>query len=289
MTSTINTQTRLCAVIGDPVAHSLSPAMHNAAFAAAGLNYVYLAFAVHNLAECMAGMRALQGFRGMSVTIPHKVAVMDYLDHIDPLARKVGCVNTVINAEGTLTGAITDGLGTLRAFENAAVSLDDKEILFAGTGGAARAVAFAIVEQHRPRGLHILGRTPSRLEQLVNDLRAATDIPIQSGTLATDLTPAIAASDIIIQATPIGMHGHAETESIIPADMLRPEQVVFDMVYRPMKTQLIKDAEAAGCVSILGLEMLLHQAVLQFELWTGQKAPETVMRHALIEALQEHS
>ncbi|MCK5860942.1 MAG: shikimate dehydrogenase [Candidatus Hydrogenedentes bacterium] len=282
----MNTQTQLCAVIGNPVAHSLSPVMHNAAFSAAGVNYAYLAFAVHDLAGCMAGMRALKGFRGLSVTIPHKVNVMEYLDEVDVLAQKVGCVNTVINNDGRLIGAITDGLGTLRAFEQASVSLKDKTILFVGTGGAARAVAFAMTDTCSPRELRILGRTPSRMQTLVDDLTAGSNVPIRGGSLQDDLPQAVAASDIIIQATPIGMHGHAAGESAVPAGLFRPEHIVFDMVYRPMKTQFIKDAEAVGCVSILGLEMLLNQAILQFELWTEQSAPEEVMRNALVKALQ---
>lgn len=284
----IDTHTQLCAVIGNPVAHSLSPALHNAAFTATGLNYAYLAFAVEDLAGCMAGMRALKGFRGLSVTIPHKIKIMEYLDEVDALAQKVGCVNTVINKDGCLHGTITDGLGTLRAFEQASVSLDDKAILFVGTGGAARAVAFAMTDLCRPRELRILGRTPSRMQTLVDDVSASTDIPIHGGWLEGDLREAVAASDVIIQATPIGMHGHAEGESAVPADLLHPEHIVFDMVYRPMKTQFIKNAGAVGCVSILGLEMLLNQAALQFELWTEHSAPEAIMRKSLIEALQEN-
>ncbi|HDP35311.1 MAG TPA: shikimate dehydrogenase [Candidatus Hydrogenedentes bacterium] len=288
MTNSINTSTQLCAVIGNPVAHSLSPAMHNAAFAAAGLNYVYLAFAVGDLAGCMAGMRAMDGFRGLSVTIPHKVAVMEHLDAIDALAKRVGCVNTVVNEKGRLLGTITDGLGTLRAFEQASVSLENKRVLFVGTGGAARAVAFAMLDACRPQTVRILGRTPARMQRLVADLGAFSEIPITGGSLARDLAQAVAESDVIIQATPLGMHGHAEGECPVPRELLRPEHIIFDMVYRPMKTQLIRYAEEVGCVSILGLEMLLNQAVLQFDLWTGAPAPVQVMRQTLIEALQEN-
>lgn len=281
----INADTRLCAVIGNPVAHSLSPAMHNAAFRACELNYVYLAFQVGDVAGALAGMRALAGFRGLSVTIPHKVAIMPHLDEIEPLARQVGSVNTVVNESGRLVGAITDGLGTLRAFERAGITLDDKQILFLGTGGAARAVAFAVAQACRPRGIRILGRTEARMRQLTADLCAATKCPIRPGMLASDLRESVAECDVIIQATPVGMYGHAEDESVVPAEWLRPEQVVFDMVYRPMRTRLIQDAEHVGCATILGLEMLLFQAVLQFEMWTGLAAPEDVMRKALTAAL----
>ncbi len=281
----MNAETRLCAVIGNPVAHSLSPIMHNAAFAACELNYVYLAFQVSDVGGAMAGMRALNGFRGMSVTIPHKVPIMRYLDEIHPLAEKVGCVNTIVNESGRLIGAITDGLGTLRAFECAGIDLNEKRILFLGTGGAARAVAFAMADACRPRHIQILGRTESRMLHLVDDLSAASACEIRPGLLANNLHGAVSKCDVIIQATPVGMHGHAEEERIVPAELLRPDHIVFDMVYRPMKTRLLKDAEAIGCATVPGLEMLLYQAVLQFELWTGHAAPETVMRSALIAAL----
>ncbi|MGI6137957.1 MAG: shikimate dehydrogenase [Candidatus Hydrogenedentales bacterium] len=281
----IDTSTQLCAVIGNPVGHSLSPAIHNAAFQAKGLNYVYLAFAVDALAECMAGMRALPGFRGMSVTIPHKIAIMKYMDEITPLAQKVGCVNTVIHEKGRLVGTITDGLGTLRAFERAGVSLDGKSILFAGTGGAARAVAFALAETCTPKKLIILGRTPSRIEKLANDLRALNRVTIEEGNFENMAAQRAAEAEIIIHATPAGMYGHSEGDSIIPRSWLHSGQVVFDMVYRPKETQLLQDAQEAGCQIILGLEMLLYQAALQFELWTACEAPETVMRQALLHAL----
>lgn len=285
----INAQTQLCAVIGNPVAHSLSPAMHNAAFQATGLNYVYLAFAVSELEGCMAGMRALAGFRGMSVTIPHKIDIMKHLDEIAPLARKVGCVNTVVNLGDRLVGTITDGLGTLRAFDRAGVSLDGKSVLFAGTGGAVRAVAFALAGSCSPRRILILGRTPARLEKLVHDLKQLDQVPVK-GAGFDEMTPEVAnACDVIIHGTPMGMYGHAEGESAVPREWLRPGQVVFDMVYRPKATRLLQDAEAAGCTIIPGLEMLLYQAALQFELWTEQEAPEEVMRNALVQALQPGS
>ena len=278
--------TRLCAVIGNPVAHSLSPAMHNAAFREAGLNFVYLAFKVVHLEGCMTGMRALNGFRGLSVTIPHKVDIMQYLDEVTPLARKVGCVNTITNEEGRLLGAITDGTGTLRAFEHAGVSLKDKSVLFAGTGGAARAVAFAMADSRLPREILILGRTPSRVARLVEDLRAESRVPVHGGDLGGTEPDKARAHTVIINATPMGMFRHSEGESSVPREWLHAGQVVFDMVYRPQHTKLLRDAMEAGCLIIPGLEMLLYQAVLQFELWTGQKAPETVMRSALLKALQ---
>ena len=282
----IDTVTRLCAVIGNPVAHSLSPCIHNAAFEAAGLNYVYVAFQVEDVAGCLAGMRALPSFRGMSVTIPHKIAVMAHLDEIDPMAVNVGSVNTIVNEGGRLIGSTTDGLGTLRAFEEAGISLKGKRVLFVGAGGAVRSVAFALAKRAGVTGVTILGRTESRVTTLVNDLKAKTDVAIHGGCLPQDLELAMAEYDLVIQGTPVGMYPHGMDETMVPARWLRRDQVVLDMVYRPLKTRFIREAEAAGCRTILGVEMLLHQAVLQFEAWTGVSAPLEVMRKALIGALE---
>lgn len=281
----INTETILCAVIGNPVAHSLSPAIHNAAFEAVRANGVYLAFCVDNVPSCLQGMRALPNFRGLSVTIPHKEAVMPHLDEIDALARHVGCVNTITHRNGRLIGTSTDGLGTLRAFEDAGVNLRGRRILFTGAGGAVRAVAFAMAERARPEKITLLGRSAERLSALVRDLREGTDTPIEAGTLSADVEKAARTHDVIVQGTPVGMHGHDEGRSCIPAETLRSDQVVFDMVYRPLKTRLIQDAEAAGCTTIPGAEMLVNQAALQFEAWMGMDAPREVMRKALLTAL----
>lgn len=280
----IDTATQLCAVIGNPVEHSLSPIMHNAAFEAAGLNYVYLAFRVQDVAACLAGMRACEGFRGMSVTIPHKLAVMDHLDEIDPMAQKVGSVNTIVNENGILIGSTTDGPGVLRAFADAGVNLDGKKVLFVGAGGAVRAVAFAVAELTKAEQITILGRTPSRVTAIAHDLRAKQDASVVAGRLPEDLRDAMATHNIVIQGTPIGMYPD-EGDTAVPSAFFRSEQVVFDMVYRPYKTRFIREAEAAGCKTILGVEMLVNQAVLQFERWTGVPAPYHVMREATVARL----
>jgi len=282
----IDAQTRLCAVIGNPVEHSLSPAIHNAAFQAAGLNYVYTAFRVEDVAACLAGMRALHGFRGMSVTIPHKMAVMAHLDEIEPMAQRVGSVNTITNDGGRLIGATTDGPGTLRAFEEAGVSLDGKRVLFIGSGGAVRAVAFAVAELTRAESITVIGRTPARVAAIVDDVAAKTAIPVKAANLATGLADAVANSHVLIQGTPIGMHPNPG-ETPVPKDLLGPHHVCFDMVYRPNKTRFIQEAETVGCATVLGIEMLLNQAVLQFERWTGRPAPLPAMRTAALQALGE--
>ena len=281
----IDTTTQLCAVIGNPVGHSLSPCIHNAGYAAAGLNFAYLAFEISDVAGFLAGMRAMLSFRGVSVTIPHKLAVIEHLDAVEPLAAKVGSVNTITHDRGKLIGSTTDGPGTLRAFDEADVSLAGKNVLFLGAGGAVRAVAFAAADLGGANRITILGRTPGKVDGLVGDLRSKTACDIRGGDMVQDLHEVIEAHEVIIQGTPIGMTPEFEGQTCVPADALRPDHVVFDMVYRPSRTRLIEDAEAAGCTVVYGIEMLLHQAALQFERWTGADAPLDAMRAAVAEVL----
>lgn len=284
----IDTCTQLCAVIGNPIHHSLSPALHNAAFQAAGLNYVYVAFRVQDVAGCLAGMRACEGFRGMSVTIPHKAAVIPHLDELEPIAAAVGSVNTVVNEKGRLIGSTTDGLGAIHSLTEAGVALDGRNVLFLGSGGAVRSVAFAFLDRARLSRLTVLGRTPHRVKALIEDLAAKSrSARVVPGDLRKDLPAAMAEHDILIHGTPTGMYPDWMEDSLVPAELLRPEHIVFDMVYRPIKTRLIKEAEEAGCQVVLGLEMLLNQAALQFELWTNAPAPINAMRKALLTALKQ--
>lgn len=276
----IDTNTALCAVIGNPVAHSLSPRMHNAAYSAAGLNYVYLAFHVEKVAGFLDGMRAMPSFRGVSVTIPHKRAVMDHLDEIEPMARHVGSVNTITNESGKLIGSTTDGCGALRALTENGVNITGRRVLFLGSGGAVRAVAFAVAELTKAAHVTILGRTQAHVEELVNDLHAAKLTRVAGGALEHDLRDAIATADIIVQGTSVGMEPH-EGETCVPRELLCPGQVVFDMIYRPHETRLLRDARAAGCTVVHGIEMLLYQAALQFERWTGVTCPIDAMRESV--------
>lgn len=282
----INTGTQLCAVIGNPVEHSLSPAMHNAAYEAAGLDYVYLAFHIEDVKAFLTGLKAMPSFRGVSVTIPHKRAVMQHLDHIEPMAARVGSVNTLTHEDGKLVGSTTDGPGTLRAFAEAGLDLSGKRILFMGTGGAVRAVAFAMAEMVSPEHLTLLGRTPQNVSALVAEIQEKTGASISGGNLQKDVKETCGTHDIIVQGTPVGMYPNPG-ESVVPPEALRPEHVVFDMVYRPQRTKLIEDAEAAGCQVIYGLEMLANQAELQFERWTATPVPPGIMRQALVDALAQ--
>lgn len=283
----IDVDTKLCAVIGHPVRHSLSPTIHNAGFQSLGLNFVYLAFDITDVESCLKGMRAMDNFRGISVTIPHKEAVIPFLDEIDPVAHKIGSVNTITHEGDKLIGTITDGTGTLNAFIRAGVELSNRKILFLGAGGAVRAVAFTFAEKVEPKQITILGRTPSRLERLIDDLkRAYPQVEFHGGYLHENFSNYVSSHEIIIQGTPTGMTGHSEEKLNFPYDLLTPQHTILDMIYRPLYTELLLKAQSKGCKIITGIEMLLGQAVLQFEIWTGHSAPLDVMRKSVEKVLK---
>ncbi len=283
---TISTSTQLCAVIGNPVAHSLSPAIHNAAFASLQLDFVYLAFQVEDVKSALDGMRALSNFRGLSVTIPHKVEAMKYVDELDDVDRSIGSINTVIHERDKLIGLGTDGPGALKALADAGVALDGAHVLMLGSGGAARAIAFTLARKTRLRELAILDVNEAMLHELTTDLRQGTEATISPAPLTErTLAEAMQRADIIIHCTPIGMHPKVDA-SLIPPELFCPQQVVFDIVYTPLQTKLLSDAKSRGCRIVPGVEMFLNQAVLQFERFTGVAAPVEVMRKVLLENLQ---
>jgi shikimate dehydrogenase len=281
MPPAITASTTLCAVIGNPVGHSLSPDIHNAAFRHLGLDWVYTAFRVENLAPAIAGVRAL-GIRGVSITIPHKVAALPLLDSMEETAAKIGAVNTIVNAGGRLHGINTDGAGALRALTGAGHDPAGASVLILGSGGAARAIAFTLAVHAAPARLAIAGIVPGELATLCADIAAATPVsPVPVAMTAATLREAVAGARIIINCTPLGMHPQAEA-SPLPAELLGSGQVVFDIVYNPLMTRLLKDARARGAAVICGIEMFLNQACLQFEHWTGLPAPAEVMREVLM-------
>jgi shikimate dehydrogenase len=267
-------KTRLCGIIGNPVEHSLSPAMHNAAFEKLGLNYAYLAFRVEDVEGAIRGVRAL-GIRGLSVTVPHKVTVIPFLDEIDPVAKSIGAVNTVVNDNGHLKGYNTDWTGFVRSLE-AHVPAAGRKIAILGAGGAARAIAFGLREKGAK--LTILNRT----EELEMARSLAAEIGCPHGDLKQ--TDAITGADVVVNATSVGMSPLMD-KTVTDSANLRPEQTVIDIVYNPMETRFLREAKARGCRTIPGYEMLLLQGVTQFELWTGKSAPVDLMRTILQERL----
>lgn len=282
---TIAVTTQLCAVIGNPIEHSLSPAIHNAAFNALDLDFVYLAFKVEDLKSSLDGMRALKNFRGMSVTIPHKIEAMQYVDEISDVDRLIGSINTIINKDGRLIGLGTDGLGALNALVDAGVEIDGKSVLMLGAGGAARAIAFTLAQKTKLSKLSIVDINESFLQGLTADLKAGTGACIESEVLTdSSLERIVPHADIIINCTPIGMHPR-EGVSLVPAKLFRTGQAVFDVVYNPLETKLLSDAKSLGLVAVSGVEMFINQAAMQFEYFTGVKAPVEVMRRVVMEKL----
>lgn len=284
--TSIGTATQVCAIIGNPVVHSLSPAIHNAAFDALDLDFAYVAFRVEDVKNALSGMRALENFRGMSVTIPHKIEIMNYLDEISELDRHIGSINTVINEVGSLVGLGTDGPGALKAIRDAGVDLEGKTVLMLGAGGAARAIAFTLAQNSGVERICLLDIDEAMLKQLAADLETGTNRAIGSAKLTeSSIAENMQEADLIINCTPIGMHPNEGSSLIAPA-LFRPKQVVFDVVYTPLKTKLLMDAEARGLKTIAGVEMFINQAILQFERFTGVGAPEDVMRRVVMEHLE---
>ena len=278
---TITAQTQLCGLLGNPVDHSLSPAIHNAAFEELGLNFAYLAFPVEDLENAIRGIRALGHIRGFSVTIPHKVSIMPLLDSVETTAKHIGSVNTIIKDRGMLVGSNTDASGALQALRLGGVDLADQRVVMLGSGGAARALAFGLCMEGNIGHLTLLGIDDQERSALATDLKAKTGISITDDQLnASTLGPALADSHLLIHCTPIGMHPKIE-ESCVPKELLHTGLTVMDIVYNPLNTQLLQNAQAAGCRTIQGVEMFLHQAVGQFELWTGESAPVETMRTVL--------
>ena len=279
--STIDSKTRLCAVIGNPVEHSLSPAIHNAAFQHTGLNFVYLAFKVEDLEGAVRGIRALPSIRGISVTIPHKVAVLPYLDKIAPTARNIGAVNTIVSHQGVLTGYNTDASGALAALKAPGAQPDGGRFLLLGSGGAARAIAFGLCMEAKISSLTSLAVIDAEREALIRDLRDKTGAPVVGSQLTPEtLKRAIGQHQVLIHCTPVGMSPKTD-ETCVPKQFLAPPLRVMDIVYNPLETRLLADAREAGCQTIRGSEMFLHQAIGQFELWTETPAPAQVMRAVL--------
>ena len=277
----INTATQFCGVIGNPIEHSLSPAIHNAAFQKLALNFVYLAWKVDRIGDAVRGLRALGNFRGASVTIPHKVAVLPFLDEVDTTARHIGAVNTIVAEEGQLLGMNTDATGALRALREGNAPLKGASVVIVGSGGAARAIAFALAAEAEVRRLHLLGIEVDERRNLATDLRDKTGVSVAEEDLDEGrLENVLPEARVLIHCTPVGMAPKIG-RSCIPPKFLHRELIVMDVVYNPRETRLLTEARTAGCRTISGLEMFLYQAVAQFERWTGRSAPIQVMRAVL--------
>ena len=272
----ITQQTAITGVVGCPVAHSASPAMHNTAFAQLGLDFVYLPLEVDDIGQFFARLvspstRELNwNLKGFSITIPHKTSALPFLDELNKTAERVGAVNTVVLSGGRLYGHNTDVRGAMEPLEKI-TSLEGERCCVIGAGGSARAVVYGLLE--RGARVSVFARDLEKARQTVESFGVEV-LPIES----------LASADarILINTTPVGLRGHSEDASPVPAEALRGHGIVYDLVYNPLETRLLMEAREAGSKTISGLDMLVAQAALQFELWTGQKAPIESMRKAAL-------
>jgi shikimate dehydrogenase len=271
----IDQNTQLYGVVGNPIGHSLSPAIHNAAFLAGGMNAVYLAFETEDIQACLKGIKGL-GIKGMSVTIPYKTEVMPFLDKVEDQAAAIGAVNTIVNRDSQLAGYNTDSLGALRALEEN-TELSGKRCVMIGAGGAARAIGYVlkdkgveltIANRSVERGISLCKTLDCRfvkMEEVVNER-----------------------GDILINTTPVGMTPNEES-CPVPEKVLKKGMVVMDIIYNPLETRLLAMARARGCVVVNGLAMFVYQGAEQFRLWTGREAPIKIMFEAAREALNSRN
>jgi shikimate dehydrogenase len=275
----ISAKNKICMIIGDPIEHSLSPRMHNAVYEALSIDDEFIFVGAHvkveDVGQVVAGIKAM-GIRGLTCTIPHKIEVMKFLDeeNIDPVARKIGAVNTIVNDNGVLKGYNTDWLGVLTPLEQV-TSLKGKKVAVLGAGGTARAMVYAVTS--RGAFCTVYNRTLDKAEQLAEEFGGA-------GKSLDDVAE-VTQADIILNATSLGMHPQ-EKETPLPKEYLREKHIVFDAIYVPYETWLLQEAKEQGAQIIHGLDMLLYQGLPQFELYTNRKGLEDVMRKVLMSKFQ---
>jgi shikimate dehydrogenase len=282
----VSGKTKVFGVIGNPIEHSLSPIIQNAAFAASKLDSAFLAFKVKSaeLGKALDGVRALE-IQGLNVTMPHKTEILSFLDEVDQTAKLLKAVNTVKNEDGKLFGFNTDGVGAMAALRENGVELKGKKVMLLGAGGAARAIGFALAEQAGE--LSILNRSIQPAAELADLVYQK----FNSKVFAYALSPltvrgALVDADLLINATSVGMEPNAN-DSLVDPKWLKPDLSVMDIVYNPIETKLAKNAKKAGAKVVGGVEMLIYQGAASFEIWTGLKAPVEVMREAALNYLRK--
>lgn len=280
----IDAGTRLVGLLGDPVEHSLSPLIHNTAFAAAGINAAYAALRVQRdrLEEAVRGLLAL-GFLGANVTVPHKQAVLPFIDELSPQAEAVGAVNTIVcrESDATLFGDNTDVAGFLAPLLDVADRLKGTSMAILGSGGAARAIAYALLTTFEPSRLVLAARRPPTAEKLAKDLAAFDRDRVLEVQAIGAARHAVRKARLIVNATPVGMYPNVDGSPWADAADFSTDQIVYDVVYNPEETRLLREASAQGAVAIGGLDMLVGQAAASFAQWTGREMPIEEVRAAL--------
>jgi shikimate dehydrogenase len=263
----------------------MSPFMHNAALRELSLDYIYLAFDVppKDLEKAVLGFKN-QSMKGINVTIPHKERIIEYLDQIDPLAEKIGAVNTIKNVHGNLIGKNTDAFGAKKALIDSGFKIKDKTVLLLGAGGAAKAISFALSDEINE--IIICNRTEKRAVKLAKDLQDTMKIVATGKDMSKDtIKTLISKVDILINTTPVGMYPDLE-KTPISKDLLGDHLFVYDIIYNPLKTKLLKDASEIGCKTLNGIEMFINQGALAFEWWTDIKPNTNTMKNTIIEILR---
>ena len=273
----INAKTKINIIVGDPVEHSLSPEIHNAAYKALGIDdqFVFLAANVTDgdIKKVVEAMRVM-GINGLTCTMPHKISVMEYLDKIDQAAKDMAAVNTVVNKNGKLIGYNTDWLGTISSVKNVEKEIEGKRAIVFGAGGVSRSIVYGLLKNEVE--VLLVNRTLDKAEKLAEEMFKIFNKKIEVKALAA--VKNLEEFDLIFNATSVGMEKSA---SIISKEMILPKHIVFDAVYFPLETKLIKDAKKRGARTIYGSELLINQAFHQFEYYTDKKAPQKVMRETL--------
>lgn len=275
--------TKILGVFGHPISHSLSPVMHNAAIEALNIDYIYVPFHVlpEDLEKAVEGVRALN-IAGVNVTIPHKEQIIGYLDEVSEYSKQIRSVNTVINVNGRLKGDTTDGLGFLKSAEVQWGKLDGCSVLVLGAGGSAKAICYALARIGCT--ITIANRTQERAEELSEGLQAvfgsgkSRAVGLQREVLEEEIRKV----ELVVNTTSLGMYPNVD-EIPLPPDLLRSDLLVYDLIYNPLKTRLVAEAQARGARAMTGLGMLVYQGALSFEMWTGLSAPVKVMEEALID------
>lgn len=274
----------LFGVMGDPIIHSKSPVMHNAALQALRIPgyYVPLHIKPESLEGAVQAIRAL-GFRGVNVTIPHKVEVMKYLDIIDEGAARIGAVNTIVNDNGVLTGFNTDGIGYVRSLkEEACPDLAGKNIVVLGAGGAARGIIHALTFEQLGH-ISVVNRTASRAKELAKEWSSLADI---RGLAEAEAREAVESADVLINTTSVGMHPHID-DLPLPVEWIPEGIVVSDLIYNPLTTELLRRCKEKGCIIHGGFGMFVNQGAYAFEYWTGQAAPVEIMKQSVLNSFQK--
>ena len=278
-------KTKLTALLGSPVAHSISPSMHNESFKQLGLDYVYRAFDVNEseLAEAVSQLKKVD-IRGFNLTMPNKNEIVKLVDHLSPAAKLIGAVNTVVNDNGRLTGYNTDGIGFIQSLRDIGFDIADKEITIIGNGGAATAI-IAQAALDGARQINVFHRPTSRFvtrtEKLLDDIRQVTAVKAYDFDLydTISLRESIQASSLLVNATSVGMSPNVEASPIEDASMFHKNLLVADIIYEPRMTKFLQLAQQNGCKTCNGLYMLLHQGAAAFKLFTGHDMPVELIRH----------